>query len=813
MVNYLIKSLVVINYKFIVALATKGLFFFEEENQPHVLAVQNMLEKGETELTDIKEPLVVGALLKSFFIKLPDPLLPNHLYQDCFNAIENNNINYLSFLINDLRSILFKLPVLNRLLLQFLLSFLIKVAEQSTANLMTIPKLAKVWAPILMRNNVVSTENSINQEFLVNCPLFLEKLIIHFDLLFYIEVEEDIKYNIVKDIPIVVSTSLDNLIYKLLDFGNPDCDLKDLFMITFPYISSNPVPLFDKFLSLYLNFSEHVHLVWFEKMRIKIVKFLKYWVVTWNLELIPFLLDLHNLIDNFLKQNNHLSSTPFVSLLNSLQKQITLQQSYVNNDINTNNNDSSNGDLKNSNSNNNNKIQGIIGKNELFEISTIQIMEYTPNEIARQMTLYEHQLYLRIDIKECILKRFMQPIQSPTFTALTNKFNEWGQWCATEILKRNDIQLRADVISHFIKIADVLKELKNYNSCYAILAGLNLSSVSNIRLKLTWSKVNKNTLSRYTKLMDFFSVTKNYKNYREEISKQTPPLIPYFALYPKYLFNIEENTDTIGEDGLININKLRGIYNIITEIKQYQSGNYDINPIKSLFEFIKHIDVLDESTLFDITHKYEPKEKDKENKSINPLFNKTIKQDQNRPRGTSLDSNSNRSRQGSLDSMNYESSNDLLGELQPSHFDNLSNCLSNIKAIHFFEDYLSSKSKIHLLDFMRNVEEYKVLLSPIQLQDTAISIYNTYVTSTSFNTTINENNNSSNNNLFVTNEVISENDSIILHLKEKLSHKIYSCDLFNTLQAKVFVYLEENYFEEFKKESQIIFNSKPTQTN
>jgi hypothetical protein len=55
---------------------------------------------------------------------------------------------------------------------------------------------------------------------------------------------------------------------------------------------------------------------------------------------------------------------------------------------------------------------------------------------------------------------------------------------ATEIVKR-ELGQRADAIAHFIKIAEACRELKDYMATFAILAGLNLSSVS--RLKQSWA--------------------------------------------------------------------------------------------------------------------------------------------------------------------------------------------------------------------------------------------------------------------------------------------------------------------------------------
>lgn len=40
------------------------------------------------------------------------------------------------------------------------------------------------------------------------------------------------------------------------------------------------------------------------------------------------------------------------------------------------------------------------------------------------MALINHEMFTKIDIQECLKKSFTIPEQSPTFTNITNKFNQ-----------------------------------------------------------------------------------------------------------------------------------------------------------------------------------------------------------------------------------------------------------------------------------------------------------------------------------------------------------------------------------------------------
>ena len=68
-----------LSLKLFLALSTEGLFFFDVESQPHVASVLSVLESGESDVNDIKDPHTLAGLLKLFFIKLPTPLIPDQL--------------------------------------------------------------------------------------------------------------------------------------------------------------------------------------------------------------------------------------------------------------------------------------------------------------------------------------------------------------------------------------------------------------------------------------------------------------------------------------------------------------------------------------------------------------------------------------------------------------------------------------------------------------------------------------------------------------------------------------------------------------
>ena len=142
--------------------------------------------------------------------------------------------------------------------------------------------------------------------------------------------------------------------------------------------------------------------------------------------------------------------------------------------------------------------------------------------------------------------------------------------------------------------------MNNYYGTFGVIAALNLSSIS--RLKLSWEvmyilsiffyqvltygkKVSKGKMELFEKLTSLFDTNKNFKNYRDALENTEPPLVPYIrniskpnqlfilinnlALITKFLFSIEENNST-EVDGLVNLSKLRQIYQIVKEVHEMQ---------------------------------------------------------------------------------------------------------------------------------------------------------------------------------------------------------------------------------------------------
>jgi len=207
-------------------------------------------------------------------------------------------------------------------------------------------------------------------------------------------------------------------------------------------------------------------------------------------------------------------------------------------------------------------------------------------------------------MRELLHKRYTHSDQAPCFFALVNRFNLMAYWVGTEVFKIETPGERAEILAQFIKICAELRKMKNFNGVFALLAGLNHTAIS--RLKFTWEKVPRKQIRKYESLSQLLNTEKNNAKYRRLLAKTKPPLVPYLAIFSKDLFALEEATPTILENELINFDKMRMMWNMISSFKRFRQP-YNIQFDNSLVSFLQNVSVISESEQYENSYRLEPK--------------------------------------------------------------------------------------------------------------------------------------------------------------------------------------------------------------
>ncbi|KAF2985763.1 hypothetical protein EK904_004892 [Melospiza melodia maxima] len=101
-------------------------------------------------------------------------------------------------------------------------------------------------------------------------------------------------------------------------------------------------------------------------------------------------------------------------------------------------------------------------------------------------------------------------------------------WVVREILTAQTLKIRAEILSHFVKIAKKLLELNNLHSLMSVVSALQSAPI--FRLTKTWALLNRKDKTTFEKLDYLLSKEDNYKRTREYIrSLKMVPTIPYLG--------------------------------------------------------------------------------------------------------------------------------------------------------------------------------------------------------------------------------------------------------------------------------------------
>ncbi|KAL0480509.1 gefJ [Acrasis kona] len=237
-------------------------------------------------------------------------------------------------------------------------------------------------------------------------------------------------------------------------------------------------------------------------------------------------------------------------------------------------------------------------------------------ELARQLTLREHELYRAIEPSELLNQAWSKEKlkhRAPNVQACTDSFNIVSSWVANSILEIDDLRERKERLQRFIKIARILLDFNNFSSVLVIVSGLQNASV--YRLKKTWADLG-NLQNDFQLCVDTMRSDRSFHDYRKKLINATPPCVPYLGILLTDLTFVEDgNPDSVNtSDGrkLINWKKKKLVHEVISNIKQYQFDRYDFQPVyqiqKLLEKTFKSIQEQSDAVMYKRSLHLEPRE-------------------------------------------------------------------------------------------------------------------------------------------------------------------------------------------------------------
>ncbi|KAN0018480.1 hypothetical protein ACTFIU_011098 [Dictyostelium citrinum] len=236
------------------------------------------------------------------------------------------------------------------------------------------------------------------------------------------------------------------------------------------------------------------------------------------------------------------------------------------------------------------------------EIYSRSFMDYSPQDIAKQLTLIEFKLFQNVKMKELYHKSWTigksKFENSPNIMSLITMSNKIANWVATEVVTTPHPKKRVEVLKRFISVAEHCKKINNFNTLMEVISGLSNSAVS--RLKDTWKSLPTRYVNSFNSLQNFLKTDENWKSYRQTLKTKETPCLPYLGLFLQDINFIEDGNSNFSENDWVNFKKMNLLTSVFTEIQYFQRHPYfsfsTHQNIQTYFE--KDIVILPEKELY-----------------------------------------------------------------------------------------------------------------------------------------------------------------------------------------------------------------------
>ncbi|XP_028918439.1 ras-specific guanine nucleotide-releasing factor RalGPS1 isoform X4 [Ornithorhynchus anatinus] len=239
--------------------------------------------------------------------------------------------------------------------------------------------------------------------------------------------------------------------------------------------------------------------------------------------------------------------------------------------------------------------------NKSYDAVVFDVLKVTPEEFASQITLMDIPVFKAIQPEElasCGWSKKEKHSLAPNIVAFTRRFNQVSFWVVREILTAQTLKIRAEILSHFVKIAKKLLDLNNLHSLMSVVSALQSAPI--FRLTKTWALLNRKDKTTFEKLDYLMSKEDNYKRTREYIrSLKMVPSIPYLGIYLLDLIYIDSAYPASGSimENEQRSNQMNNILRIIADLQV--SCSYDhLITLPHVQKYLKSVRYIEELQKF-----------------------------------------------------------------------------------------------------------------------------------------------------------------------------------------------------------------------
>ncbi|CAB4009555.1 ral guanine nucleotide dissociation stimulator-like 1 isoform X2 [Paramuricea clavata] len=268
------------------------------------------------------------------------------------------------------------------------------------------------------------------------------------------------------------------------------------------------------------------------------------------------------------------------------------------------------------------------------------LIDYSPTEIAEQLTLIDADLFKAVIPRDCVgcvwsrRDKNENKNRPSSVKATVEQFNAVSRRVITTILFGESrgspsIMRRAKRLEAWIEIAQGCRDLKNFSSLKAIMSALQSAPIH--RLKKTWGSISRSHHSSFEELSTLVCEDSNQQIVRELLKKegtaktvefkkktsltrkgihQRQPengyisgTVPYLGTFLTDLMMLDTACPDMIDGNLINFEKRQKEFEIIAQIRLFQEAakNYYILPDNDFRMWFDSLETLTENEYFTLS--------------------------------------------------------------------------------------------------------------------------------------------------------------------------------------------------------------------
>ncbi|CAG5085659.1 Oidioi.mRNA.OKI2018_I69.PAR.g10958.t1.cds [Oikopleura dioica] len=259
------------------------------------------------------------------------------------------------------------------------------------------------------------------------------------------------------------------------------------------------------------------------------------------------------------------------------------------------------------------------GGEKMFDPVLFDVTRIPADDIATQITKEDFEVFqnIRPDELTCVgwSGRNKQEL-SPNVVEMTQRFNRTSFWAISVILQTQNLKLRVEVLTQFIRIARRLHDFSNYHGMLAIISALRHVAID--RLTDTWSRISRADRKHFEVLSKFVPEGDGHQLLREKFEAIQLPCIPHLGLFLKELTYIDVANPIV--NGIEPESRVMKMNNILRLISEFQMSDYsDLPSLPYIQSYLKSFDYISELQRFLEDDNY------KQSYELQPKFDKKSK--------------------------------------------------------------------------------------------------------------------------------------------------------------------------------------------